>query len=254
MSNRYSSLAQINRSNVSKLKVAWTYRSEYPDVIQANPIFVNSLVILPIPGSYIVGLDGATGKEQWRFQTEGKPAIRGLVWWPGNSFTNSRIYFASGNNLYALSLDGKPVPEFGNNGVVARDGQSLVAPAIAKGTIIYAVRGTAKVEGLDVVTGEVRWITPLLEPLPSSAETVNSTYSGANPWSGISVDEERGLVFVSTGNPKPAFVGVSRPGNNKHTDSLLAIDVRNGNIVWSFQEIAHDVWDQDVPAPQYLPR
>ncbi|MSQ99093.1 MAG: c-type cytochrome [Xanthomonadales bacterium] len=252
MSNRYSSFAQINRSNVAKLRVAWTYRSEYPDVIQANPIFVKGMVILPIPGSYIVALDGATGKEQWRFQTEGKPAIRGLVSWPGNGSTGPRIYFASGNNLYALSLDGKPVTQFGKNGVVARDGQSLVAPAIAKGTIIYPVRGTAKVEGLDVVTGEVRWITPLLEPLPRSAETVDSTYSGANPWSGISVDEERGLVFVSTGNPKPAFVGVSRPGDNKNTDSLLAIDVRNGNIVWSFQEIAHDVWDQDVPAPPIL--
>lgn len=252
MSNRYSSLAQVNRSNVSTLKVAWTYRSEYPNVIQANPIVVNGMVVLPIPGSYIVALDGATGKELWRFQTEGKPAIRGLVWWPGDGSTGSRIYFASANNVYALSLDGKPVPEFGNNGVVARDGQSLVAPAIAKGILIYPVRGTAKVEGLDVVTGEVRWITPLLEPLPRSAETVDSTYLGANPWSGISVDEERGLVFVSTGNPKPAFVGISRPGDNKHSDSLVAIDVRDGNIVWSFQEIAHDLWDKDVPAPPIL--
>jgi len=252
MSNRYSSLAQINPSNVARLEVAWTYRSDYPDVIQANPIFVKGMVIFPIPGSYIVALDGATGKERWRFQTEGKPAIRGLVWWPGNSSADSRIYFASGNSLYALSLDGKPVTAFGKNGVVERDGQSLVAPAIAKGTIIYAIRGTAKVEGLDVVTGEVLWITPLLEPLPRSDETVDSTYSGAYPWSGISIDEERGLVFVSTGNPKPAFVGVSRPGNNPHSDSLVAIDVLNGNIVWTFQEIAHDVWDQDVPAPPIL--
>jgi quinoprotein glucose dehydrogenase len=252
MSNRYSSLAQINRSNVSELEVAWTYNSEYSDIIQANPIFVDGKLIFPIPGSYLVALDGATGKELWRFQTQGKPAIRGLVWWPGNDSTDSRLFFAAGYKLHALSLDGKPVPEFGQDGAVTRASYSLAAPAIAKDTIIFPLIGDAAVEGIDVVTGEVRWTTPLLEPLPDSELSDPDTYAGANPWSGISVDEERGLAYISTGNPKPDFGGVTRPGDNRNANSLVAIDISNGNIVWSFQEIAHDLWDKDIPAPPVL--
>ena len=252
MSNHYSSLAQINRSNVSELEVAWEYRSDNPDYIQANPIFVNGMVIFPIPGDYLVAVDGVTGQEQWRFKTKGKPAWRGLVWWPGNDSTDSRIFFTAGTNLHALSLDGKPVPGFGQNGVVARTHQSLVAPAIAKGIIIYPTIGEASVEGIDVVTGEVRWKTLLLESLPDNEMSDPATYAGANPWSGIAVDEARGLAYVTTGNPKPVFVGVTRPGDNKNANSLLAIDASNGNIVWSFQEIAHDVWDKDISAPPIL--
>ncbi len=288
MSNRYSVLRQINTSNVAKLEVAWIYRSESKANIQANPIFVNGMAIFPIPGNYIVAVDGVTGKEQWRFHTRGKPAIRGLVWWPGNKATDPRIYFPAGSNLYALSLEGKPVPEFGQGGVVGGKNMSLVAPVIANGTIIYPVigypvPGGGVVKGIDVASGEILWKTPLLEPLPEgdagvvdtygggypwsdkardladiiefSPEAgvgIADTYGGGNPWSGVSVDEARGLAYVTTGNPKPDFIGTSRPGNNRHANSVVAIDVRNGNIVWSFQEIAHDIWDKDIASPPIL--
>jgi len=251
MSNRYSSLARINRSNVSKLEVAWTFRSEIPVPVEANPIFVNGMVIFPINGDHIVALDGASGTEQWRFKAGAQAAMRGLTWWPGDDSTDPRLYFPAGNHLYALSMNGELLTEFGQGGL-SGGGKSLVAPAIAKGTIIYPVYGTAAVEGIDVVTGEILWRTPLLDPLPAGKLADSSTYAGGNPWGGIAVDAERGLAFVTTGNPHPGFVGVTRPGNNKNSDSLLAIDVRNGNIVWSFQEIAHDIWDKDIPAPPIL--
>jgi len=257
MSNRYSAYAQINTSNVTELEVAWTYRAETSANIQANPIFVDGMAIFPIPGNNVVAVDGATGKEKWRFHTTGKPAIRGLTWWPGTDSIGPRIYFPAGTNLYALSPAGKPVAEFGLDGVVAGDSFSMVAPVIVNDTIIYPVIGYpivdhAAVEGLDVVSGKRLWHTSLLEPLATADKRAGGVYGGSNPWSGVAADTARGLAYVTTGNPKPDFIGISRPGNNAYADSLVAIDTRNGNIVWSFQEIAHDIWDKDVSAPPIL--
>ena len=77
-------------------------------------------------------------------------------------------------------------------------------------------------------------------------------YSGGNPWSGISADTERGIVFVSTGNAGYYFNGVNRPGNNKYSNSVIAIDINNKKKLWDFQEISHDIWNLDIPAPPIL--
>lgn len=257
MSNRYSAYSQINRTNVAELRPAWTYRSKASYNLEANPIFADGMAIFPIPGNFIVAVDGMTGKEKWRFRTEGKAAFRGLVWWPGNDDTGARIFFPVGTNLYALTPSGQPVEDFGQGGVVRGDSYSLVAPAVVNGTIIYAVMGYpiidhAAVEGIDAVSGRVLWHTPMLVPLDAKDRMDSGDYGGGNPWSGVAVDEARQLAYVTTGNPKPGFVGVDRPGNNEHTDSVVAIDTRSGDIVWSFQEIAHDIWDKDIAAPPIL--
>lgn len=246
MSNRYAPFTQINTTNVAKLQVAWVYRSQESANIQANPIFVEDMVIFPAPGNLVVAVDGSSGRERWRFRTESKPGIRGLTYWPGKGSIDPRIYVPAGQHLVALTLDGKPVSEFGEGGV-AGNGQSLVAPAIAHDIIIYPIIGNAAVEGIDVASGKTLWRTPILEPLPPGDTNDADAFAGGNPWGGISVDETRGLAFVTTGNPSPPFAGITRPGENKHSNSVIALDVSNGKIVWSFQEIAHDLWDKDIP-------
>ena len=251
MSNRYSAHSQIHAGNVRDLEIAWVYKSEYSASIQANPIFVDGKVIFPIPRGYVVALNAASGEEIWRHHAPGQPAMRGLTYWPGDKDTEARLFFPAGNSLRALSLEGKPVLEFGDAGE-ASTSKSLVAPAIALDTIIYPVYGNASVQGIDVRTGKIKWETPLLKKLPPDELADDSTFGGGNPWGGMAIDVVRGIAFIATGNPIPAFVGITRPGDNAHANSLLAIDVRDGRILWSFQEIPHDIWDKDIPAAPIL--
>ncbi|MBL9128487.1 MAG: PQQ-binding-like beta-propeller repeat protein, partial [Verrucomicrobiales bacterium] len=75
---------------------------------------------------------------------------------------------------------------------------------------------------------------------------------GANAWAGIAMDEVRGIAYITTGGPKPNFVGVGHLGQNLFANCLVAIDARTGKYLWHFQEIRHDLWDLDISAPPNL--
>ena len=80
---RFSALDQINRQNVTDLQVAWTYHSrDGSNNIQCNPIIVNGVMFAPTPGEFIVAVSAETGAELWRFKPAGRPAFRGLIYWP----------------------------------------------------------------------------------------------------------------------------------------------------------------------------
>ena len=72
------------------------------------------------------------------------------------------------------------------------------------------------------------------------------------PWGGISSDDKNGIVYLTTGNPKPYYVGVRRPGKNLYSNSIIAFDIRNKKILWHFQETCHDIWNFDIAAPPIL--
>ena len=77
-------------------------------------------------------------------------------------------------------------------------------------------------------------------------------YSGGNPWGGFSLDEKRGIAYITTGNAGRYFNGVNRPGKNKYANSIIAIDIKNKKKLWDFQEVRHDIWNLDIPAPPIL--
>jgi len=257
-SNRYSAHDQINKKNVKTLKVAWVYHSGALGRPQANPIVVGALAYFPVGGNAVVAVNAVNGKEVWRVKTSGKPARRGLTWWPGNAAHAPRLYFPAGEHLYAVSPEtGELVKSFGQDGK-ATQGTSMVAPAISDGVIIYPTmsdtKNKAAVSGLDVVTGKTLWKTSLVVNSDDTFEKYGIEFNmeGANPWSGIALDETRGLVFVTTGDAQPNFVGVTRPGKNDYANSVVAMSIKTGKVIWSFQEISHDLWDLDIAAPPVL--
>ena len=77
-------------------------------------------------------------------------------------------------------------------------------------------------------------------------------FKGGSPWGGISVDLTNNLLFLTTGNPRPALLGSSRKGPNKNANSIIAIDLMKKKIAWSFQEVLHDLWDYDIASPPLL--
>ena len=259
-STRYSSLDQINRSNVGRLRVAWTYRSgDGPGNVQCNPIIVDGVMFAPTAGRDMVALDAATGREIWRvpFRLGGGladvPARRGLLHWPGTSTAPARLLFAVKDGIYALHpATGKPIISFGDRGRV-----ELPTGAAAGGAVwenVFVIPGYhGDVFGYDVVTGRLLWrFHTIAQPGEFGGDTWEGRETGANCWGGMALDEARGIAYISTASPKPNFIGGGHLGDNLFSDCVIALRAATGERLWHFQEVRHDIWNYDIPAPPNL--
>ena len=188
-----------------------------------------------------------------------------------------RIYFGARNWLYALdATTGKPVPTFGKGGRIdlregfrGRDPRAisvgLNTPGVFYGDLLIV--GSIVPEGLpsapgdirafDVHTGAQKWA---FHTIPHPGEFGYDTWpkdawkysGGANAWSGVSLDEKRGLVFASTGSTSYDFYGANRHGDNLFANTILCLRAATGERVWHFQAMKHDLWDRDFPAAPAL--
>lgn len=259
---RYSALTQINRHTVTNLAVAWTYHArDASNNIQCNPIIVDGVMFAPTPGKHVVAVDAATGVERWRFKPEGRPAFRGLTYWPGRRGASPRVLFCAGPYLYALDpQQGQPVAGFGEAGRVRLPGAAqgdfgaaTAAPATFEDIVV--VPGFEKdVWGFDLVSGRHLWT---FHTVPRPGEFGADTWDqpqpyAANCWGGMAMDDVRGIAYITTGSPKPNFTGMYHRGQNLFANCVVALDARTGRRLWHFQEIRHDIWDLDIPAPPNL--
>jgi len=281
-SSQYSSLDQINRGNVRDLEIAWTYDSE-PAIddprgqIQCNPIVIDGVLYGTSPLLKVFAIDAASGDERWVYDLGNKnpPAVnRGVTYWADGD--DRRILFCGSSFVYALNADtGTPIAEFGKNGRIdLREGLGREVGKVHVGSstpgVVYQdliIFGTRTSENLpaapghirayDIRTGETVWT---FHTIPQPGDFGYDTWpadaheytGGANAWGGMSVDAERGLVFVPTGSAAYDFYGANRHGDNLFANCLLALRADTGERVWHFQTVRHDLWDRDVPAPPNL--
>jgi glucose dehydrogenase len=280
---RYSSLTHINRENVQHLKVAWTFDASdgiQSSELEVNPIVVNGVLYATTVSLHVVALNAATGELLWRFDPYsgrkvrgGGGRTRGVVYWGEGQ--DQRIFVAVQQFLYALdATTGRPIATFGTAGRIdLRDGLrlgeklmvSLGTPGIVYRDLLIIGSRTAEslptppgdVRAYDVRTGALRWTFHTI-PRPGELgyETWPKdawTYSGAaNNWTGMSLDVQRGLVFVPTGSAADDYYGANRVGDNLFANSLIALNAQTGERVWHFQFVRHDIWDRDLPAPPTL--
>ena len=204
-STSYSALDQINRSNVSRLEVAWTFQSGDEELytIECNPLVVNGIMYLTSPMVRLFALDAATGDVLWRFDpySHGAPrdlarwarVNRGVVYW--NDDSEARILFTLENHLYALNAsDGSLIQSFGERGVVNlrlgldRETADLTVRATSPGIIFkdLLILGSTVGEGpgpaapghiraYDVRSGERVW---MFHTIPHPGETGYSPPGG----------------------------------------------------------------------------
>lgn len=261
----YSSLTQISRKNVSQLEVAWTYETGDKGEYQANNLVVDGVLYTPTSKRRIIALNAATGKELWIWDPaaersrKGHARQRGLVFWENASGGAKRLFTAVGNDLYALDpKTGKVIRQFGENGSVDL-GAGLNTPGVLyKDTLILGGKGgKGSVRALDVRTGEQRWIFHLI-PRPGEVgydtwpKDAYKTATGAMPWCGQSLDEERGIVYVATKTAEPDFYGGKRHGMNLFANCVLALNANTGERLWHYQIVHHDLQDKDLPCPPVL--
>lgn len=263
---------------MKQLRVAWEFHSGDADargrtMIQCTPSVIDGVLYGTSPTVMAFALDAATGKELWRFdptEVRSRGVNRGVMYW--SSGPEKRVFFAAGTSLFALNAKtGKLIPEFGANGRIDmtkdldRDPPGAFNGATSPG-IVYKdllIMGSSVGEGpraaapghiraYDVRTGKRRWI---FHTIPHPGEFGYETWpkdawktiGGANNWGGMSLDEKRGVVYVSLGSPAFDFYGGDRVGDNLFGNAIVALDAATGKRIWHYQTLHHDIWDLDLP-------
>ncbi|WP_441277423.1 pyrroloquinoline quinone-dependent dehydrogenase [Tardiphaga sp. 172_B4_N1_3] len=289
--SRFAPLDQITSDNVGRLIEAWRFQTgdllrRTPGQMartkfEATPLLVEDSLVFCTPFNEVIALDPASGRQKWRFDARVAPDVRpanrwvcrGVAYWrddraASGATCRSRIFMGT-NDARIVALDvatGLPCVDFGAQGEVKLDpGMPLDGPgefqitsppvvgrdvvvvgsALADNRRVSAPKGT--VRAFDVRSGAPRWSW---DPLVHDGIEAGH----ANVWAPMSVDDERGLLFLPTSSPSPDFWGGKRLGNNAHANSVVALKIDTGELVWSFQIVHHDVWDYDVPAQPTLAR
>lgn len=250
LSNKFSSLKKINKNNVNNLDVLWKYKFSKKGAVPGNPIFFRDKIILATPDKSLIALSVIDGKKIWEYKTDGAAAIRGLMVNP----INKKIYFCDQINLIALNFEnGSPDINFGKNGKIKLKNKCQTTPIIIKNKVIIATFEPG-IEVYNLENGKTEWKYYLKEKQKKYFRYGGKRfdYDGGNPWGGISADLEREILFISTGNSARFYDGINRPGNNKYSNSVIALDIKKKKILWDFQEVPHDIWNQDIASPPIL--
>jgi len=282
---------QINRSNVGELVEAWRFRSgedqlmnELRTAAQSTPLLLpevaGAALVYCTAFDQVIALDPANGEPRWRFNPHSEAQLRegadrgrahrcrGVSYLEEQRVDKGqtcrhRLFLATSNRaLWALdALTGEPCKSFGNAGqrplpgsdqpigqvsssspvAVAAD-RIVVGSAVVDFELAQAPRGT--VASYDSHSGELLWQFDPLQGQPHSG--------GANVWAGITIDKAHQLIFLPTGAPSPDYYGGARLGDNRHANSLVALDLISGEVRWAFQHVHHDLWDFDSPAQPIL--
>ena len=251
--------------------------------LQATPLYFDGKLYVSTSSNLVIAINAGTGEEIWRFDPEldrdisySESASRGVALWRGeNESCPDQIFLGTlSGKLIALNAQtGEPCTNFGDQGQVDlsegidnfRLGEySVTSPvAVLEDRIIVGSaigdNGATDLESGVVIAYDARSGARLWfwDPIPKDLnDPAAATWSGrsalktgaANAWAPISVDEDLGLVFVPTSSPSPDFYGGERRGANLHANSLVALSVETGEVVWAQQLIHHDLWDYDLPA------
>ena len=262
-SQQYSPLKQINRKNISQLKIAWIYQPSKPVAnLEASPIVVDGVMYITEPPSTVTALDVRTGLRLWSWSPalpEHVVSIGLYATSRGVAILNDTVFIGTADS-HLVALDAK-------NGAVRWNvhvadnamGYAMTGPPLAlKDKVIIGSAGSeAAVRGFldayDAKTGKRLWrfwTTP--RPGEPGAETWGpGAYesAGATTWNNGSYDPDLNLIYWGTGNPAPDFNDDERPGDNLYTCSVVALDADTGKLKWYFQFSPHENhdWDSDEP-------
>jgi glucose dehydrogenase/plastocyanin len=272
--SRYSTLSQINVSNVKALGAAWNKTldapSRTPPVVAGGVLYIND-------ASTIYALNATTGQTIWQYRPEASGPARGGV------ALDEGLVFCGLSDAHIVALDMKsgklvwtgyignapqgsgtevhfpgPIPGFS-----PKVGIIINAPTYVNGTVVSGLSGgdagaRGKVAALDAKTGKLLWNfyiipaagAPGSETWPGNGEALQR--GGGAVWTQGPADPELGLVFYGTGNTVPQLGGETRAGDNLYTASVVALKVKTGQLAWHFQLTHHDLWEMDVSTPLIL--
>src|SRR5215475_7063594 len=266
--SRYSTMDQINLSNVKTLTPRWLFQYGIIDGVsnQTTPVIVDGVMYVTDPRGGVYAVNAADGHLLWAFD------VTNLI---GGGRREGYIFAAAGSFLFALDAKtGKPIPTFGKDGQASvildvirerfPEVQTAIslgywfttAPQYYKGVIyIGTTRSESHIPGghvlaVDAKTGKVLWH---FNTIPQDEKDqgwdiagptwIGGERNGGGIWETPSIDPELGLLYVAVANPFGD--STKRSGINLFTDSIIALTLDGGRLKWYFQQTHHDVWDYD---------
>jgi len=252
---------------------------------ESTPLAIDDTLYLSTPSSRVVALNAESGREIWQFDPQAAGAgtrqffqHRGVAYWQSKTGEDRRILFGTfDGRLIALNArTGKPCRDFGRDGTVdlragitdsypAAEYSVTSPPAVYQDLVItgaavpeYPPQGpSGVVRAFDIRSGKLIWT---FHTIPQPGETGHESWegeawknrTGANVWSMMSVDAERGLLFLPIGSASYDFYGADRKGLDLFSNCLVALEAASGRLVWYYQMVHHDIWDYDMPAQPVL--
>jgi quinoprotein glucose dehydrogenase len=283
-SNNQITLKNVNQLKVAWIYSSHDRDTGNRSQNQCNPIMVDGVLYATSPKLKLFALDAATGTQKWLFDPASQngsknddplayyKVCRGVVYWKDGNGGNKRIFYSVGSKTYAIDAGtGLPVKNFGKGGYLdltknlGRKVNSFVSGTtpgvIYKDILITGARvsesedaAPGHIRAYDALTGKLRWI---FHTIPHPGEKGFETWpdstawkrlGAANNWSGMALDEKRGIVYIPLGSIGGDFYGGNRAGQNLFANSLIALNAATGKYIWHYQVVHHDLWDRDLPA------
>jgi quinoprotein glucose dehydrogenase len=295
---KYSPLTDIDRSNVSRLKIAWQWDPDekalaqygtHPGAFEVTPLMIDNVLYLSTMYNRVVALDADTGRQLWAFDpksyADGQPANgtgyvhRGVAAWRDSRSGRLRLFLNTRYRLMCLdAATGHLVTSFGRDGVVDlsvgliweinRLHYTNTSPPVVYKDLVILGNGVGDrlsykndppgdVRAFDARTGRQVWS---FHTIPQKGEFGNDTWLNdswkftghTNIWAPMTLDAERGLLYLPGTTPSDDFYGGRRPGANLFAEALICLDANTGRRRWHYQLVHHGLWDYDNPAPPNL--
>jgi alcohol dehydrogenase (cytochrome c) len=261
--NRFSTLKDVNRDNVARLKPLWTFKIADDGEQEAAPIVWHGTMYISTPHDHIIALDAKTGAVKWELEHHVTHSV-GVI-------TNRGVALVDGKIIMG-TMEGHVMAVDATNGNVLWDVQGVddpantaysMAPYIYRGLAIIGTAGgdfgnIGQVTAFRIADGSKAWVW---HTIPAPGEAGHDTWpgdswlhGGADVWGGLSIDPATQTLYVGTGNPGPDLIDTGRKGKNLYSDSIVALDISGAKpaLKWYVQLVADDTHDEDIAMPPQL--
>jgi len=269
---RYSTLKQIDTSNVKQLKGAWMTRLKGSGLggkysLEATPLVKDGIMYMVTGNDDVFALNAKTGEIQWEHWSGIGQQISTICcgWLNRGLAMGEGMLFLGQLDANVVALDIKTGKEVWRTAIEDwHNGYGITnAPLYYDGIVYSGITGgefgiRGRLTALDAKTGKVLWRAYTLPGAGAPggdswpAGTDHFSRGGAAIWNTPALDPQLGLVYFAVGNCGPDYDGSVREGDNLFCASVLAVNAKTGAYAWHFQEVHHDIWDYDAASPVVL--
>ena len=259
--NRYTTLTQIDSTNVARLAPRWMFTVAEAGNLQVTPVVVGGIMYVTAPNECLA-LDAGSGRQIWRYKRSRTPGVSGGGANRGVAVAGDRLFMVTDHaHLLALNrFTGELVWDSVMDDWRKNYGASS-APLVAGDLVISGVSGgehgaNGFVIAFEQETGKEVWrfwtVPRRGEPGSETWQGKDIDHGGAPTWFTGSYDPALDLVYWPTGNPSKEYNGDDRKGDNLYASCILALDRRTGRLRWHYQFTPHDLWDWDATQTSVL--
>ena len=254
--NRYTTLSQITKKNISRLASSWVFTLPNAGRLEVTPVVADGIMYVTAPNE-CYALDAGSGRQIWHYQGGKTPGmINDAGVNRGAGVAGDRVFMET-DNAHLIALN-RFTGELLWNSAIADWHQNYFAtsaPLPAGDLVIAGVGGgehgaNGFVAAFDQTTGKEVWrfwsVPKRGEPGSETWQGKELDHGGAPTWFTGSYDPELDMVYWPTGNPAEEYNGDQRPGDNLYSDCILALDRKTGKLKWHYQFTPHDLWDWDA--------